>query len=187
VSNYPNIARVLCALGIIDRSQYDFITFAQHNQILWADATKNIPLPDQSVEILYSSHMIEHLDRADVKKFLLEAYRVLVVDGVIRIAAPDIQKKVEQYCNDGDADKLIESTHLTRSRNRSLLTKLKYLVVGDRHHQWMYDGTSLVKLLSSVGFRNCKVMKAGTTTISNPNALNLREREDESVYVEGAR
>ena len=49
----------------------------------------------------------------------------------------------------------------------------------------MYDGASLSRLMSEAGFADLKVLEAGRTSIPDPGDLNLREREAESVYVEG--
>jgi hypothetical protein len=39
--------------------------------------------------------------------------------------------------------------------------------------------------MSEAGFADMKVLEAGRTSIADPGDLNLREREAESVYVEG--
>ena len=49
----------------------------------------------------------------------------------------------------------------------------------------MYDEKSLSKLIKKVGFRKIFICKAGETNILNPHNLNLHERSDESVYLEG--
>ena len=53
-----------------------------------------------------------------------------------------------------------------------------------RHHLWMYDEISILKLISKVGFLSPIILKAGETTISDPGALKLNEREDQSLYIE---
>jgi hypothetical protein len=45
-------------------------------------------------------------------------------------------------------------------------------------------GESLAKLVVKHNFVNPKVLPAGATTIHDPGSLNLRERDEESVYVE---
>ena len=61
------------------------------------------------------------------------------------------------------------------------------LVDDRRQHRWMYDGASLAKLLQDKGFVDVTVLPAGKTGIADPGELNLREREDESAYVEARR
>ena len=56
--------------------------------------------------------------------------------------------------------------------------------MGARNHAWMYDGKSLTKLLEKHGFREVTLLPAGQTTIPDPGELDLREREEETVYIE---
>ncbi len=186
-SKCPRIAMFLHRIGIVRRSQFEYIRFCQKNTILWAHATRRLPLPDSSAEVLYSSHMMEHLDRNEVIAFLGEARRVLAIGGVIRIVVPDIKKYVEAYLRTKDADAFIESTHLCTPRPRNFLERMRVVMVGLRHHQWMYDGASLCRVLTCAGFHEAQTCAAGISRIPNPTPLNLREREEESVYVEAVR
>jgi predicted SAM-dependent methyltransferase len=184
LSKLPFLVNILKGVKLLEKKQIEFISFAAGNDIKYADATKNIPEPDHSVEALYSSHMIEHLDCEEVKLFLKEARRILRHDGIIRISVPDIRLLVERYIKTGNANSLIEATKLTHKRPKTLLDKIRYLVTGERLHHWMYDGESLRSLLSSAGFINPQIMKKGETNISDPGKLDLSERSEESVYVE---
>lgn len=58
-----------------------------------------IPFNDNSFEVVYHSHVLEHFTKHDGKKFLTECYRVLKPGGIIRVAIPDLQKIIEQYQN----------------------------------------------------------------------------------------
>ena len=73
---------------------------------------------------------------------------------------------------------------LTRKNPKTLIEKIKYLIIGDRNHQWMYDGKSLCKLLSLYGFKEPRVLEVSQTSILAPGMLDLKERSDESVFVE---
>lgn len=178
---------VLKAFHLIGDAQLGYIAFAAKNSIEWADATKRIPATDESVEVLYTSHMLEHLDRTEATLFLKEARRVLRSGGAIRIVVPDLALHVRQYLDSGDADALVEAAYLTQPKPRTMLQKLKLLVVGGRHHHWMYDGTSLCRLLEQSGFESATALEPGQTRIPNPGRLDLSERTSESVYVEAVR
>jgi hypothetical protein len=117
-------------LGLVSSEQRRFIEFCRRERIEWADATSRIPSPDGSVAVLYSSYVLEHLERQDAVRFLREA------------------------------------------------------AIGPRHHQWMYDGRSLVRLLPEEGFKDPVVLPPGQTMIPHAEPLDLHERADESVYVE---
>lgn len=184
LSRIPLLPDLLHKLGFLDTFQYRFIRFARENDIDYGDAAKGLPIQSDSVDVLYSSHMLEHLDRNEADRFLKEVFRVLRPGGIIRIAVPDIKKQVAQYNESGDADAFIEATHLCVPRPRSLVQRLRLLLVGTRHHQWMYDGNSLSRLLQKHGFVKAEVLPAGQTRIHGHEPLDLQERCSESVYVE---
>lgn len=177
-------SKLLNKIHLVKDSQYEFIKFAKENNIEYCDATKNIPVKSGSVDVLYSCHMIEHLDQKEAKFFLNEARRVLASGGVIRLVAPDLRALAEQYLETNDADAFVYATRMTQSRPRTLAQRLWLLFVGTRHHQWMYDGHSLCKLLYENGFKETTIQDPGNTMISSPESLNLRERYQSSVYVE---
>jgi predicted SAM-dependent methyltransferase len=128
--------------------------------------------------------MIEHLDRGEARAFLAEVRRILRPGGVVRIAVPDIARLVQVYLATGDADGFIAATHMGLNRPTGLMGWMKWVLVGPRHHLWMYDGDSLGKLLHEAGFANVAIMPAGKTNIADPGDLDLEERASESVFVE---
>jgi predicted SAM-dependent methyltransferase len=184
LARLPFLVGLLRSLRLIQKPQYDYIQYARSHNIEFGNATKRLPLPDNSVEVLYSSHMIEHLDRQEIDHFLNEAMRVLKPGGVLRLAFPDINLYVAQYLEHRDADRFVASTLMTHARPRSLSEHVQSLIVGDRHHLWMYDGESLSRLLTKHGFVNASPMPKGETRIVNSGPLNLSERPQDSAYVE---
>lgn len=184
----PLARTVLEGLGFLSEPQREFIEFAREHTIQWACGSRRLPDEDGAVAVVYSSHMIEHLDRDEARAFLGEARRVLRPGGVLRLAVPNIRWHVDNYLRDGDADHFVAATHLTRPKPKSLAERLRYLVVGERDHQWMYDGTSICAVLEELGgFEDVRVMEPGTTRIQDPGHLDLHERCPESVFVEATR
>lgn len=182
----PLLVRVLARAGLITEAQRHLCAVARREGIRFGTA-EAIGHADGAVDVIYSSHMLEHLDRAAGQRFLAEAHRVLKPGGVIRIAVPDLRMLVDRYNADGDADRLVEASLLAAEPPRTIAAKLRYLVLGSRHHAWMYDARSLVAALERAGFESAQTLDAGTTTIQDPGALDLSERADESVYVEARR
>ncbi len=78
----------------------------------------------------------------------------------------------------------MERSRLARQRPMTPFNQIKQLIIGDRNHLWMYDGPSMIRLLSCMGFKNARILPAGTTTIRNPSGLDLNEHADESIYIE---
>ena len=186
LSKYPIISNLLFKLRLINDEQKNFINYSLKNKIELLDATKTFPFKDESIDVIYSSHMMEHLHRDDAVNFIKECYRVLHPKGILRLVMPDLRKNIESYLKSNDADKFIEDLLIQppKTKNISDLTKL-YLSGGFRDHQWMYDGKSLIKLLSSCGFKNVIALPPGKTNLTDEKDLNLYEREDDSVFVEG--
>jgi predicted SAM-dependent methyltransferase len=54
------------------------------------DVRQPLPLSDCSVDMCYSSHLLEHLGSGDAANFLREQHRVLKPQGAIRVAVPDL-------------------------------------------------------------------------------------------------
>ena len=184
LSKIPYLVTILRKCKVLAQTQLQFAQFCRINNIEYGDPIKKLPLADSSVEVFYSSHMIEHLDRIDAEKFLKEARRVLCSGGIIRLAVPDLKKLVEEYEKSGDADCFLSSALLCQPKPRTIFQKIAMVLSGPRNHQWMYDAQSLCRILKEHGFENVEVQPPGQTTIENPRPLNLREREAESLYLE---
>lgn len=180
------LLKPLVRLNLLPARQRNLVEAAQRGGVRHASAVR-LPLPVNSVSVVYSSHMLEHLDRVEAEKFLEEAHRVLEPGGIIRLALPDLRLKIEDYNRGHDADAFIESILMGTTRARTARQWLQHIIVGPRHHLWMYDADSLVKLLSKKGFSNAIILKAGDTTIPAPGGLDLSERSEESFYVEARR
>jgi ubiquinone/menaquinone biosynthesis C-methylase UbiE len=185
LARVPGAVSALTRLGMVEPSQRHFAEVVKTSGIRWANAVHRIPLDDGSVRVLYSSHMVEHLDVVEVGTFLQEARRVLVPGGVLRLAVPDLGALADQYRTSGDADAFVRATMLTQPKPRGILPRAKSILVGNRHHHWMYDGASLVRMVASAGFDSVRALPPGVTGIPDPGELDLFERSEESVYVEG--
>ena len=184
ISRFFFLIKILKKFKLITERQYRIALFYKNNKIKYANAYKNIPFKDNQVDVIYSSHMIEHLTKQNAKKFLLEAHRVLKKDGIIRLTVPDLKRKVKEYIKSGDADQFIYQTHMWYPEPKSLIQKLYILLTGPKHHLWMYDFNSLSNLLIECKFKNIISLKPQETTIPNPGKLNLSEREWDSFYLE---
>ena len=75
------------------RAAYERMT----GTVLRHDLRKGIPADDASVDVVYHSHLLEHLDRDVVPVFLAEVKRVLRPGGVHRIVVPDLERDAREY------------------------------------------------------------------------------------------
>ena len=97
---------------------------------------------DNSVELIYASHVLEHFGRDEYEKVLDEWYRVLKIDGILRIAVPDFKSIVNYYNKTADMESLLG------------------LVVGGQkfgeydYHKMIFDEEFLKNKLKDVGFKS---------------------------------
>jgi SAM-dependent methyltransferase len=61
------------------------------------DLRKGIPFPDESFDVVYHSHVLEHFSKQTARSFLQECHRVLRRGGVSRVAVPDLEKIAQLY------------------------------------------------------------------------------------------
>lgn len=52
---------------------------------------------DNSVDLIYACHVLEHFKRAEVDRVISEWYRVLGPNGILRIAVPGFEEIIECY------------------------------------------------------------------------------------------
>jgi predicted SAM-dependent methyltransferase len=70
---------------------------------IFLDARNWLNIRSNSIEYIYSSHFVEHLEHHELIAHLNECYRVLDRGGILRIGVPDFPKVFRSYCN-GDKE-----------------------------------------------------------------------------------
>jgi len=174
----------LCRFGVLKKTHMKKLNVANRHNVKWADVSQKIPEKDGSVEVIYTSHMLEHLHRGKAINFVKEAYRVLQPRGILRISVPDLKSLVYSYIDNQNADELLHRLNFYGHAEENLLFRINVFMFGFRGHNWMYDGNSLCRLLEDEGFVEAVVLQPGDTLIPSPGSLDLFERSHESVYVE---
>lgn len=94
---------------------------------------------DDSIDLIYASHVLERFGRYDIFDVVSEWYRALRQGGTLRLAGPDFGKAARHYLAHGDIREVIG------------------LVVGRQDadgdvHRSLFDEVNLGELLLDVGF-----------------------------------
>ena len=128
------------------------------------DIRRGLPFADGSVAVVYASHVLEHLHRADTVRFLAHVRRRLAPGGVCRVVVPDVHAIVTWYLANRDepaAQKTQSSSDLLmhmlmlRAPDARAGNPLLGLVrrTADLHeHKWMYDQEGLRAVFAEAGF-----------------------------------
>ena len=112
---------------------------------------------DKSVDLIYTSHLIEYFDRAEIVQILKEWKRVLRIDGMLRIAVPDFYQMAKLYLVDSyDLEKFLGPLYGKMQIEKKTIdsdyeSKIESQTI---YHRTVYDFNNLKELLEEVGFRN---------------------------------
>jgi predicted SAM-dependent methyltransferase len=145
-----------------------------HSDINW-DLSKGIPLPDNCVSKIYSSHLLEHIPYEQLIIFLYECRRVLKVDGEFSVCVPNFRFWVDAY----KEDKLFKERKMWWQPGLidtgSAIDQLNYSAYMKDEHKYMFDEENLINTLKKAGFSNAQLRKFD-------KILDLQERDYESIY-----
>jgi predicted SAM-dependent methyltransferase len=78
-----------------DWTNVDFISSGEG--VIAHNLLSGIPFKDNSFDVVYHSHVLEHFPKQAAHYFIKECYRVLKPGGVLRIAIPDLEQIVKNY------------------------------------------------------------------------------------------
>ena len=155
-----------------------------NEKIYLHDITKKFPWTDSSIDIVYSSHTLEHFSREDGRRVLAECHKVLRKNGIIRIVVPDLRHNVIEYIEGRIyADDFIEKLDVLYG-NCNNAVKKRLSPFFQFPHKCMYDNPRLLEILNEIGF-DASTRIAFDSDIEEIRLVELEERTKNSVIVEG--
>ena len=126
-------------------NEWIHIDGADYPHIKFKNVTK-LEFENKSVDLIYSSHLIEYFDREEIKNVLTEWYRVLKFGGILRVAVPDFRQISILYCC---------GMFPLKNFLGPLYGKIN---LNDQtiYHKTVYDFESLEEVLKNIGFKDVK-------------------------------
>jgi len=122
------------------------------------DLTNGIPASDNSLEVIYHSHMLEHLTNKEGIQFLKECHRVLQPRAMMRLLVPDLEKFSKNYQEKDDfffdayrKEALDDDRELYPTRGAVFMGMLH-----NHGHKMGYDFETLSHVLERTGFVNVR-------------------------------
>jgi SAM-dependent methyltransferase len=193
--NLPRLRRFLGSLRLLPGSQDPW-----PKNLRTHDVRKGLPYEDNCLLYLYSSHCFEHLYRDQARRFLGECLRVLKPGGILRLVVPDLELLIRQYTHAGQgqdqnargelpADAFVRQLLMVRESAPLGIVDRWFKPILGKHtiHCWAYDWQSLRARLLEAGFTNVRRCSYLESSIPDIEFLDLAEKKDESLYVEGSK
>lgn len=157
VGPFPIHQQHLDIMGNID----DWILvdkYVKHPKIKNWDAEKLIEVPDNSVDIFYASHLLEHLPHKNIKKDLTLWFKKMKEGGKLVINVPDLNWVANEILKYEGGEKLTSSYFTEFEGDHGLLSILYGSQVhAGEFHRSGFTEKSIREVLKDVGFWNIKI------------------------------
>lgn len=172
-------------LDIVDLRAFAYQHGYIHRQ---CDLRGGIPYDDGSVDLLFASHFLEHLNYVEGIRFLTECYRVMKEGAVMRLVIPDALRLCVLFTH-GNQQGLSEMDELNEGCARSPHAAGKLWELLFAGHSALYDFDAVRKALVAAGFETGKVSRVafreGASKQLRAETLDLLP--EISIYVEAVK
>jgi predicted SAM-dependent methyltransferase len=143
------------------------------------DLRLGLPVPERSVSLIYSEHVLEHFSLADGVRIMEDCHRGLAEGGVLRLAMPDLRSIVDHYAGDWRGQEWLQDPayELVDTPAHMLNYALR-----EWGHRYLYDFEDLEQRLKRVGFDHIERPRWGES--ADPRLRGLEARHDSKLIVE---
>jgi predicted SAM-dependent methyltransferase len=138
---------------------------------------ERLPFPNNSVDFIYSSHFLEHFQTSEIKSILKECYRILKSGGKISTCVPDSSIYINAYTRNEELDQSFWIRYLPAADINSKIDYINYVGHMNGEHKHLFDLENLINIHKACGFQK-------TNRRQFDSALDMKERDYESIYVE---
>jgi predicted SAM-dependent methyltransferase len=133
----------------------DLSVFARHHGFAFhqMDVRQGLPITPNSVKLIVSHHLIEHLNREEGLKFLKDCFNIMAPGAVIRLSAPDAEKIIGKLGNLKRSYAEVNVGVVQAEDEYDALFRILF-----DGHETMFNGEGLVKMMEAAGFTGVRVM-----------------------------
>lgn len=151
---------------------------------VFLDLRNKLNIKNDSIEFIYSSHLVEHFHDDELIIHLQECYRILGDGGVLRLCIPDFEKVFHYYTekNNSRLDEVRTVISTKLSLPEQMICRMDWVnkaVHEYGEHKICIDWEKIQHLLVFVGFKKANVVQ--TNFQSN---IDLESRKSWSIYVD---
>lgn len=147
------------------------------------DITKRLNFDDNSVDVIFTEHVIEHITFIEGVAFLRECYRVLKPSGIIRTVAPMIETMIRFQNDEFGKRYASDSLHPFYQNEAQVLASLGLNLQYDPHpfmidsmvrkhgHQFCWSQKLLRRVLLKIGFLQAEYADPGQSALDQATAI----------------
>jgi predicted SAM-dependent methyltransferase len=163
---YPGFLNIGFWQNLVDGAIYQDLNGTKGTYMLNYDLRNGIPAGDNSLDLVYHSHLLEHLSYLDGISFMKECYRVLAPGARMRVLVPDLEIWINAYVNKNrfffeEYRKVLDPEIYVS--NASIFMGMLH----NHEHKCGYDFDSLTWLVEHVGFVDVKRTLYADSTIED--------------------
>lgn len=168
-----------------DDAVYKDLNGTSNTYMLNHDLTHGIPAYDNSLDLVYHSHMLEHLSLQEGIIFIGECFRALRSGGMMRLLVPDLELWTKAYLSRDD----FFLGEYRKCLDNSLYVTPAAIFMGMLHnhgHKMGYDYETIKWLLQAAGFQQIRRTLYSDSVLEDIEAIENRNplRVMESLCVE---
>lgn len=156
---------------------------AKGHAFVFCDVTKPVPWKDNSVSLVTSHHLIEHLTREEGAFFLGECYRILKPSGVVRLSTPDLDILTSHHTARDFKDTYSEEYEAKNAEDDAdAFFRMAFM-----GHKTIYTYPSLRVKMEASGFQEVAKMPYGASRSPEIMTETIDSFPDHSFYIEAVK
>jgi predicted SAM-dependent methyltransferase len=157
------------------------------SNVEYGDIVKGLPIPPQSCNGIYCSHVLEHLSLDDFRIALRHTHEMLQPGGTFRLVLPDLEYFVKQYLDNPASDaalSFMRETYLGIEKRNKDIKGFILSWLGNSQHLWMWDYKSIKVELENAGFVDIRNASFGDSVDPMFQTVEERGRWENCLGVE---
>lgn len=149
------------------------------------DITRRLPFEDETIDLIYSNHVVEHITKEDFKYFLQESLRILKKNGVNIMSMPSIQKvSTLLFAKNQDLMEPLKKHFTENFMEEDLFTPSEYLnlIMRGFDHKFLYDFQLIDHLAAKAGYSSVTLID--NSILLDPTLTDYSKKCPESWELE---
>lgn len=139
------------------------------------DLRHGLPFDENTLDVIYSSHVLEHIPYKGLRSLLVDCLRALKPGGSFTVCVPSVKKYIDAYIDGRSIMGAGAGYQPAVCDTGSLIDQLNYTCYMDGEHKYMFDEENLVNLLRISGFSNARTREFNAE-------VDMEVRRWESIY-----